>query len=342
MSKHQYAMVMDLNKCIGCQTCTMACKKQWTDGDGQAHMYWNNVETHPGQGYPRGWRESPGGFADGQLTPGELPTLEDYGVPWEYSYGKRLFEGGRAPVMPHREPTSGPNWDEDVGARNPEGDNYFAYVPRICNHCTHPACLEACPRSAIYKRDEDGIVLIDQERCRGYRQCVRACPYKKIYFNEVTGKSQKCIFCYPRLEQGRVNACAAQCVGRIRFVGLLDDPASPVHQIVVQHRAALPLLPWKGTGPNVYYVPPFAPPRPGQGGAGLLEHPRFPLAALVGLFGEEVGPLIMRLAGELGRAQAGGRSELLQLLIGRTALDRFRVVDPRTLVSPPAPGGRHA
>jgi dimethylsulfide dehydrogenase subunit beta/complex iron-sulfur molybdoenzyme family reductase subunit beta len=332
MSRHQYAMVLDLNKCIGCQTCTVACKKQWTDGDGMAHMYWNNVETHPGQGYPRNWISIGGGFREGTLVPGALPTLEDYGVPWEYDYRQALFEGSGKPVMPHVEPTSGPNWDEDVGALN-RGDNYYVYVPRICNHCTHPACLEACPRHAIYKRDEDGIVLLDQERCRGYRQCVRACPYKKIYFNEVVGKSQKCIFCYARLEKGAVNACAKQCVGRIRFVGLLDDPASPVHQIVIRHRAALPLLPWKGTSPNVYYVPPFSPPRPGHGGRSLLEDPRFPVDYLVSLFGQEVTPLLVRLEGELRRAQEGGRSELLQLLIGRTAADRYRVVDPRTLAA---------
>ena len=77
------------------------------------------------------------------------------------------------------------------------------YLPRICNHCTNPACLEACPRKAIYKRAEDGIVVVDQERCEGYRYCMKACPYKKIYFNEIIGKSEKCIFCYPRLEKGR-------------------------------------------------------------------------------------------------------------------------------------------
>lgn len=340
MSRHQYAMVMDLNKCIGCQTCTVACKKQWTDGDGQAHMYWNNVETYPGQGYPRGWQEQGGGFAAGVLSPGRLPDVADYGEAWEYDYAQRLFEGKGKPVMPHVDPTNGPNWDEDVGALNGE-DNYFFYLPRICNHCTHPACLEACPRGAIYKRDEDGIVLVDQARCRGYRQCVRACPYKKMFFNEIAGRSQKCIFCYARLEKGEANACARQCVGRVRFVGLLDDPESPVHRIVVKHRAALPLFPGRGTGPNVYYVPPFSPPRGGAGGASLLDDPRFPTARLVALFGEEVKPLVERLHAELVRAQAGGKSELLQLLIGRTALDRFRVVDPQKLAGETPPGGRH-
>lgn len=183
MSKHQYAMVMDLNKCLGCQTCTIACKKLWTDRDGTEHMYWNNVETRPGLGYPRQWDRIGGGWKDGQLYPSELPSLDDYGHPFEYNYEERLYQGGKKPVMPSPNPQSGVNWDEDVGSVNGD-ENYYFYVPRICNHCTYPACLEACPRKAIYKREEDGIVVLDQERCRGYRYCIKACPYKKIYFNE--------------------------------------------------------------------------------------------------------------------------------------------------------------
>src|SRR4030042_5389232 len=138
--------------------------------------------------------------------------------------------------MPHVDPQYAPNWEEDVG-ENDRGENFYFYLPRICNHCTHPACLAACPRKAIYKREEDGIVRIDQERCRGYQHCVAACPYKKIYFNPVTKKSEKCIFCYPRIEQGLATACAQQCVGRIRFIGYLDDVEGPVHQ---------PLEEWEG------------------------------------------------------------------------------------------------
>ena len=196
---------------------------------------------------------------------------------------------------------------------------------------THPACVEACTRKAIYKRAEDGIVLIDPERCRGYRHCIQACPYKKIYFNEVLGKSQKCIFCYPRLEKGKVNACAAQCPGRLRFVGLLDDPESPVHKLVLKYRVALGLLPDRGTGPNVYYVPPFNPPRRANYGKGLLHDPRLPLGYLRYLFGPQVDDVLRRLEAELRKAQSGEKSELLQLLIGRDAETRFRIVDPETM-----------
>ena len=315
---------MDLNKCLGCQTCTIACKKLWTDRDGTGYMYWNNVETRPGLGYPRQWDRIGGGWQDGQLQPSPLPTMEDYGHAWEFNYEQRLYEGKGKPVMPSPAPQSGANWDEDVGGMNGD-ENYFFYLPRICNHCTYPACLEACPRKAIYKREEDGIVVLDQERCQGYRYCIKACPYKKIYFNEVTGKSEKCIFCYPRLEKGEVNACAAQCPGRLRFVGLLDDPESPVYKLVLEYGVALPLFPEKGTQPNVFYVPPFNPPRRGAYGKSILEDPRLPLDYLVYLFGAEVKEVIVRLEAELKAAQAGGRSDILQLLIGRDAETRYRI-----------------
>lgn len=330
MSTHQYAMVMDLNKCIGCQTCTVACKKQWTDRDGTSYMYWNNVETQPGQGYPRNWHSIGGGFDSRRnLRPSPLPEKEDYGEAFDYDYNQRLFQGKNKPVMPHKPPEYGVNWEEDVGGMDTTNP-YFFYLPRICNHCTHPACLESCPRKAIYKRQEDGIVLIDQERCSGYRYCIKSCPYKKIYFNEVTGKSEKCIFCYPRLEKGQVNACAAQCPGRIRFVGLLDDPESPVHKLVHVYKVGLGLFPEKGTHPNVYYVPPFNPPKDGKAGKSIIEDPRLPLDYLIYLFGPKVVDVIHFLEGELQRAQKGEHSEVLQLLIGRSNHVRYRIV-PQTV-----------
>ena len=117
----------------------------------------------------------------------------------------------------------GPNWDDDLSgspdyARNdPNLENLspaeqeamfelermaFFYLPRICNHCLNPACVASCPSGAIYKRGEDGVVLINQEVCRAWRMCVTACPYKKTYYNWNTGKSEKCILCYPRIEAG--------------------------------------------------------------------------------------------------------------------------------------------
>ena len=94
------------------------------------------------------------------------------------------------------------------------------YLPRICEHCLNPSCMASCPSGAIYKRAEDGIVLVDQDRCRGWRQCITGCPYKKVYFNHKTGKAEKCTFCYPRIEAGIPTVCAETCVGRMRYIGI--------------------------------------------------------------------------------------------------------------------------
>ncbi|MDP1747946.1 MAG: nitrate reductase subunit beta, partial [Reyranella sp.] len=96
--------------------------------------------------------------------------------------------------------------------------------------CLHPACVAACPSGAIYKREEDGIVLIDQDKCRGWRMCVSGCPYKKIYFNWSSGKSEKCTFCYPRIEAGQPTVCSETCVGRIRYLGVMLYDADRIEQ----------------------------------------------------------------------------------------------------------------
>ena len=137
---------------------------------------------------------------------------------------------------------AGPNWDDDLSGSPVYAENdpnlkalteeqrqqlssierlVFFYFPRICNHCLNPACVASCPSGALYKRGEDGIVLIDQKVCRAWRSCVAACPYKKTYFNWKTGKSEKCILCFPRLETGQAPACFHSCVGRIRYLGIL-------------------------------------------------------------------------------------------------------------------------
>ena len=199
----------------------------------------------------------------GRRPPGQLPTREEFGEAWEFNYDE-VFYGGKghsvAPEARGRSPTCGPNWEEDQGGGDYPNSYYF-YLPRICNHCTNPACVEACPRGAIYKREEDGIVLINEDRCHGYRFCMEACPYKKIYFNHTRKISQKCIFCFPRVDMGVVPACARMCPGRVRFAGYLDDQEGPIYKLVKVWKVAIPLHPEYGTEPNVYYVPPLSPPR---------------------------------------------------------------------------------
>ncbi|WP_092995242.1 4Fe-4S dicluster domain-containing protein [Thiohalomonas denitrificans] len=330
MTARQLGMVIDLNKCIGCQTCTLACKSQWTDRGGREFMYWNHVETRPGKGYPKDWEQAGGGWEGDELRPGRLPRLrEDYGYPVEFGY-EALFEEGEKPLRPADEMAWGPNWDEDQGAG--EFPNaYFFYLPRLCNHCSNPACEAACPRQAIYKREEDGIVLIDQERCRGYRYCVAACPYKKIYFNPLAGKSEKCIFCYPRVEKGLAQACAYQCVGRARHVAYLDDKEGALHRLVNEWKVALPLHAEYGTQPNVYYVPPLSPPQIGPDGR-PLEEPRVPDDYLVELFGPGVGAALETLREEMAKKNRGEPSELMDLLIAYRHGDMFRLDRPREVV----------
>lgn len=317
-------MVMDLNKCIGCQTCTVACKTQWTNRNGREYMYWNNVETHPGAGYPRNWMEAGGGFdEEGNLKDGIIPDMVlDYGVPWDYNHDE-LFNGDL--LKPNTAPEWGPNWDEDVGGGE-YPNSYFFYIPRICNHCSNPGCLAACPREAIFKREQDGIVLVDLERCQGYRYCIAGCPYKKIYFNPKISKSEKCIFCFPRVEKGLPPACAHQCVGRIRFVGFLDDEEGQVYKLVHKYKVALPLRPDFGTQPNVYYVPPlFDPPKFDDNMAPIDDSRRVPIEYLELLFGKEVHQALETLRKEMEKRARGEESELMDILIAYSHRDMFRL-----------------
>jgi complex iron-sulfur molybdoenzyme family reductase subunit beta len=330
---HQVAMVMDLNKCIGCQTCTVSCDNLWTEGGGRDYMYWNNVETKPGKGYPRDWEEKGGGWKSDEHTerqPGDLPSEEEYGTPWEFNHNEIMYQGSDEPLGPQGEdPEWGPNWDEDQGAGEYPNSYYF-YLPRICNHCTHPSCVEACPRKAIYKREEDGIVLVDQERCRGYRYCVEGCPYKKVYYNALTKTSEKCIFCYPRLEGEGPNeevmgpACAEDCPPQLRLVGFLDDEEGPIYKLVEEYEVALELHPEYQTQPNVFYIPPFAPPQHTESGESTNAD-RIPRDYLEELFGPEVNQALDTIERERATVSSGGESELMDLLTTTNPAQQYRL-----------------
>jgi ethylbenzene hydroxylase subunit beta/complex iron-sulfur molybdoenzyme family reductase subunit beta len=320
--KHQFAMVLDLNKCLGCQSCTVACKTQWTSGPGMDAMWWNIVSTIPGRGTPRDAFELGGGYRNGSPVPGELPSGREWGEAWEFDY-EQLFDGegyGKSFLRPKEhdgaEPGWGPNWDEDQGGgRYP--NSYFFYLPLLCMNCSQPACLEACPRDSIYRRDEDGIVLIDEERCHGYRFCVEACPYKRIYFNQERSIAQKCISCYPRLEAGVAPACVRQCPGRLHHIGYLDDPNSAVHRLVHTFGVALPLHADFEVMPNVFYVPPLLPDAFDEEGRFDPSRSRMPIEDLERLFGPGVQAALATLQAERERAAAGEPSELMDILIAR-------------------------
>mgnify|MGYP001344718695 FL=1 len=318
-SKRQLAWVFDLNKCIGCQTCSVACKVLWPQEDpGTAQMWWMTVNTQPGRGTPRDWETMGGGYdANGTLQLGKAPTDEEVGGGWDFNYDEVLRGGKGRSVHLHKisgSKTWGMNWDEDEGG-GAFPNAYFFYLPRLCNHCTEPACVEACPHDALFKREEDGLVLRNEDRCKGAQACRRGCPYKKIYFNAVRNVSQHCIGCFPRLEHGVAPACVRQCPGRAAFIGFLDDEGSAVSKLVQKWKVALPLHPEFGTHPNVYYVPPFAPAPLRPDGSFDDGGHRIPPAYLASLFGPEVHGALDALRAELEKKRRGQGSEVMDTLI---------------------------
>ncbi len=338
--KKQLGVVFDMNKCLGCQTCTIACKTLWTDQEGMEYMYWNIVSTMPGKGTPKDWQDLGGGFTDieGDPLPSRIPKVKEFGQAWEFNYDEVLY-GGQG-MTKHLQPKTGeddwgPLWDEDQ-ASGDYPNSYFFYLQMICMHCTNPACLAACPRQAIYKRVDDGIVLIDQERCHGYRFCMEACPYKRIYFNHNLKVSQKCILCYPRVEQKVPPACFRQCPGRVRFIGFLDDEDSAVYKLIKVWKVALRLHPEYGTEPNVYYVPPLSPPQYDENGDVIEGSERVPREYLEKLFGPDVNRALGTLKSEMARVRNGEKSEMLDTLIAYEWKSMFGGLtrDPGTLDRP--------
>lgn len=355
----QIGMVLNLDKCIGCHTCSVTCKQVWTNRPGTEYVWFNNVESKPGIGYPKEWenqRRWRGGWGlttSGTLVPNQggrvkllasifanprMPAMEDYYEPFgfDYSHLQNAKEQKSSPTarpyslvtkQPMEKISWGPNWEDDLGgafqSRALDSNltdvdtagfadferTFLMYLPRLCEHCLNPTCIASCPSGSIYKREEDGVVLVDQEKCRGWRMCVTGCPYKKVYFNWKTGKSEKCHFCFPRIESGLPTVCSETCVGRMRYLGVLLydadriheaasianekdlyekqlslflDPncsevqkqaaeagipdswmeaarRSPVRQLAIEWRLALPLHPEYRTLPMVWYVPPLSP-----------------------------------------------------------------------------------
>ncbi|MCK8486059.1 nitrate reductase subunit beta [Paenibacillus sp. MBLB2552] len=275
--KTQVAMVMNLDKCIGCHTCSVTCKNTWTNRPGTEYMWYNNVETRPGPGYPKEWEDSrkyKGGWvlrggklslrAGGPIAKlanifynPDMADLDSFYEPWTYDYDS-LIHSPKRKNLPVGRPVSmitgeymdkpiwGPNWDDDLAGGSeivPMDPNvkklqehialeyektFMMYLPRICEHCLNPSCVASCPSGALYKRDEDGIVLVDQEACRGWRFCMNGCPYHKVYYNWNTHKAEKCNFCYPRTEAGLSTICSETCVGRIRYIGVVMYDADRV------------------------------------------------------------------------------------------------------------------
>jgi len=214
-TKHQWAYGVDATKCIGCLRCVEACKRE-NDVAGDAHHFRTWVERYvylEGEDRPR---------IDSHHDP---VNIEASGSEKEYRFANRY--------------------------KTAKVEKAF-FVPKLCNHCTHPACVQVCPTGATY-RTEDGVVLIDHKYCIGCQYCVQACPYGARFFNDSKQVSEKCTWCYHRITKGLQPACVEVCPVGARVFGDLKDKQSPISLFIRNNRVQV-LKPESGNAPNVYYV----------------------------------------------------------------------------------------
>ncbi len=213
--KHRWGFGVDATKCIGCLRCVEACKRE-NNVPGDAHHFRTWVERYvylEGEERPR---------IDSQQDPVNIAAS---GSEREYRFANRYQDA--------------------------KVEKAF-FVPKLCNHCTHPACVQVCPVGATYKT-EDGVVVIDHKYCIGCRYCVQACPYGARFFNEEHGVSDKCEWCYHRITKGLQPACVEVCPVGARVFGDLRDRQSPISLFIRNNRVQV-LKPETGNAPNVYYV----------------------------------------------------------------------------------------
>lgn len=214
-TKHAWAFGVDATKCIGCLRCVEACKKE-NNVPRDAHHFRTWVEryvTLEGEENAR---------VDSQADPVNIAAS---GSESEYRFADRY--------------------------KDAKVERAF-FVPKLCNHCTHPACVQVCPTGATYKT-EDGVVVIDHTYCIGCQYCVQACPYGARYFNEEKGVTDKCTWCYHRITKGLKPACVEVCPVGARIFGDRNDKQSPISQFIQNNRVSV-LKPETGNAPNVFYI----------------------------------------------------------------------------------------
>src|SRR3989338_1906366 len=201
---HQYAMAIDIHKCIGCGRCVDACKKE------------NKVPEEPH--YFRTWVER-------YVTPVRGETQVD-------------------------SPNGGMNGFPEIK----EGEEVLKtfFVPKLCNHCENPPCVQVCPVGATF-RTRDGVVLVDENYCVGCRYCIQACPYGARYMHPVKHVADKCTFCYHRITKGLLPACVEVCPTQARIFGEADAPQSPIRRFMRFNDFRV-LKPELNTAPMVFYA----------------------------------------------------------------------------------------
>jgi Fe-S-cluster-containing dehydrogenase component len=245
-------LVIDLDICVGCHACAVACK-EWNDG---------------------------GDF-------GPLPDADPYGAEPRGVWFNRVHTYEvESPGFATRDSGFGKGEARDAScaSSNPEsrianpGSALTVHFPRSCLHCETPACVTVCPTGASYKRAEDGIVLVDEDKCIGCQLCAWACPYGAREISAKRGTMQKCTLCVDRIYNetldpaDRQPACVAACPTRARHFGDLGDPDSAISQLVAE-RDGYALMPEFGYKPVNRYLPP-RPRRDGGGETPAAREPR--------------------------------------------------------------------
>jgi Fe-S-cluster-containing dehydrogenase component len=225
-------LVIDLDTCVGCHACAVACK-EWNDGGDFGPL----PDADPYGAQPRGvW----------------FNRVHSYAV----EPGLGIRDSGFGKARPSESPCALPNPQSPIP--NP---GLTVHFPRSCLHCETPACVTVCPTGASYKRAEDGIVLVEADKCIGCQLCAWACPYGAREFSVERGTMQKCTLCVDRIynetldEADRQPACVLACPTRARHFGDLGDADSAVSQLVAE-RGGHALMPEFGYQPVNRYLPP--------------------------------------------------------------------------------------
>jgi Fe-S-cluster-containing dehydrogenase component len=276
-------LVIDLDTCVGCHACAVACK-EWNAGGFAAPL----PDEEPYGKAPTGvWYNRVHSYeiaavlvdapnpADGlrassavEAPRGGEPGNEVRHAPRPAATARESTDARGAPVAGASaaiaQPVAPPVVSTGCGTAGEAIVTHPAmtlHFPRSCLHCEQPACVTVCPTGASYKRAEDGIVLVDESKCIGCKLCSWACPYGAREYSAVEGVMKKCTLCIDRIynenidEAERQPACVQACPTRARHFGDLADPASKVSQLVAT-RGGVDLMPELGYRPVNKYLPP--------------------------------------------------------------------------------------
>ncbi|HJR73982.1 MAG TPA: 4Fe-4S dicluster domain-containing protein [Luteimonas sp.] len=248
-SKKKLGLVIDLDTCVGCHACATSCK-EWNSGGIAGPL----TDENPYGKDPSGvWFNRVHSY-EIAATASLLPSGEG---------ARRADEGSEYDASLNT--VASPNPNPSPGGRGAQ-PAMTLHFPRSCLHCETPACVTVCPTGASYKRAEDGIVLVDEDKCIGCKLCSWACPYGAREYSAVEGVMKKCTLCVDRIyntnldESERQPACVQACPTKARHFGDLGDPESKVSKLVAE-RGGVALMPELGYQPVNRYLP----PRPRRG-----------------------------------------------------------------------------